>query len=365
MINNFVVNYDKTTKINNIDYSNVETINTFTQKMMFYNPCILEPLHKFWYFMPNAKLIKKTSNILTIALSHMDIQLLESIKNLDAKTDEVINKINKSISLSSSSINISKNYPPVIDVCVNLESKCYDQYNNPIMYINIKNNSNIQLYVEFDYIAFRINRCDRKWRVVQLKVINSIDLCVNMFDKMPIGVIPPPPLPMNIITSIAHNDSSGIPPLLGISIPQALKQKNDKPNCSQILIFQPPTQDQLLSTMNKLKKTSHCINIKKPEIPIQLLKIHDNIKKTINDVDTPILKQKTNHDNINIHTSDNILKKQILALSELQKDCLNQNKILLKKDNAFAQDLFNKINLMQIKKKAIIRDNVPKKKTIF
>ena len=91
MINNLVVDYNKSTKINNIEYSAIESINTFTKRIKFYNPEVSEPLHKFWYMVGNAKIIKKNQNILSIALSSTDTKLIESIKNLDEKVNNIGN----------------------------------------------------------------------------------------------------------------------------------------------------------------------------------------------------------------------------------------------------------------------------------
>ena len=87
MLNNYLVNYNMDTQINNIEYGNIEYVNSFTQKIKFYNPNVNEPLHKFWYFIPNAKMTNKTNNSITIALCSNDKNLIESIKNLDTKTN--------------------------------------------------------------------------------------------------------------------------------------------------------------------------------------------------------------------------------------------------------------------------------------
>lgn len=334
MIHNFVVDYNKSTKINNIEYSNTESVNTFTKKIKFFNPEISEPLHKFWYFVPNAKLIKKSSGILTLALSSTDTNLIESLKNLDDKTDVVLKKIHQSIK-STPSIKLSQNFPPVIEACVDGESKCYDQDNKPIVFMNIKNNSKIQLYMEFDCITFGSNRCERKWRVIQMKENKPIDLNANMFDAMPPGIpsghpmgfpqgsagppmmpgmhsssqgipqmfYPPAPhlqmpygmQPYNPYYS-AHG-SSGIPPppsmgpppssLLGpppIGFPPTSGQKEDKPGPAGGSLFQPPTQDQLLSMIGKLKKPTKVTDTKKSENHVQPTKrSDDNQNNNVND----------------------------------------------------------------------------------
>lgn len=286
MIHNFVVDYNKTTKINNIEFANPEKISVFTQKMRFYNPDISEPLHKFWYFIPNAKLIKKGQGLLTIVLSSSDTNLIESLKSLDEKTDHIIKKIIPGKPISPT-IKISSNFPPVLEVNVDTESKCYDQENAVTNYMSIKNNAKIQLYMEFDSVVSGADRCERKWRVIQLKENKPIDLNANMFDIVaqtqqhttnvmntfypsPIShpvhlassysMNPYNPVPVQQMSVAPYHLSHGLhippapppPPLSSLYSPPPLRE--EKQNSVGGTLFQPPTQDQLMSMIGKLKK---------------------------------------------------------------------------------------------------------------
>ncbi|AYV77650.1 MAG: hypothetical protein Dasosvirus19_3, partial [Dasosvirus sp.] len=89
MISSLLVNYLYNQDIDLVQFSG-EIVNAFTQKVCFYNPCVDEPLQKFWYHIPKAKLIKKTQNTIVIVLSNNDKELLKSIENLDKKSAEIL-----------------------------------------------------------------------------------------------------------------------------------------------------------------------------------------------------------------------------------------------------------------------------------
>jgi hypothetical protein len=212
MIHNFVVDYNKSTKIHNIEFSNPESIYSITlggskkgifsgdfsasenkhpinnsgiaQKINFYNPMIPEPLHKFWYYISTAKLLRKDKGMMIITLSSTDINLIESLKNLDAKTDEILKKIGGNNIIPT--IKISDTFPPIIEIHVDSSSKCYNQENKLCTYMEIMNGAKIQLYIEFDCVMIEANKCERKWRVMQMKEHKPIDLNTNMFDSIPL-----------------------------------------------------------------------------------------------------------------------------------------------------------------------------------
>ena len=229
MIHNFVVDYNKSTKIHNIEFSNPESIYSITlggskkgifsgdfsssdnkhpintngvaQKINFYNPMIPEPLHKFWYYINTAKLLRKDKGMMIITLSSTDINLIESLKNLDAKTDEILKNISSN-NISGNNIiptiKLSDTFPPIIEIHVDSVSKCYNQENKICTYMEIMNGAKIQLYIEFDCVMIEANKCEKKWRVIQMKEHKPIDLTTNMFDNIPIQQ---PQLPYNMMGS--------------------------------------------------------------------------------------------------------------------------------------------------------------------
>src|SRR5579872_3636406 len=149
MINNFIVDYDKTPQIELIENSDIEAVNPFVHKIKFYNPKINEPLHKFWYFVPNAKLTKKSKGIINIVLASSDTKLVESIKSLDSKVDKTLRSINIK-NIPTSSIKERENYPPSLELCVNDDTVCYDQHNNVVNYMKLQCGTKILLYIEFE-----------------------------------------------------------------------------------------------------------------------------------------------------------------------------------------------------------------------
>jgi hypothetical protein len=300
MIHNLIVDYNKSTKINAIEHSNVESVNSFTRKIRFFNPNINEPLHKFWYHIPNAKLIKKGSGTITVVLSSNDTNLIESIKNLDDATSEIIKNHNEHYRIDRS-ISLSVNYPPMLTLIVDHDSKCFNHDNSSISYMNIKNGTKIQIYIEFESIMMGSTECYRKWRILQLKEIKSLDMTVNLFDLIPgnmqgqivpetlapgpgynhypgygpttsvlgakspyvpglhgnIGSIPPPPPPVPpfagfLVTSQITDTRVPVAPAI-------LKTTTDRPSTENVVMsgFQPPSRCQLLNMISKLKKAAN------------------------------------------------------------------------------------------------------------
>lgn len=182
MIQNFIVDYNKTTKINSIEFCNIEPINSFSKRIKFFNPEVSEPLHKFWYFISNAKILKKNNGLIDIVLSSNDKNLIKSIQNLDYKTSEIIDGIHIKCKLESS-IHITPNFPPVFALTYDSNTKSFNSENNQISCMDIKIGSKVQLYVEFDCIILGSNGCSRRWRVIQIKEMESINLSVNLFEK--------------------------------------------------------------------------------------------------------------------------------------------------------------------------------------
>ena len=407
MIHHYVVDYNKSTKINNIEYSSIEPVNTFTKKIKFFNPEISEPLHRFWYFVPNAKLIKKNVGMITLVLSSTDTNIIESIKNLDEKTGNILKKINQSIKILPS-IKISPNFPPVLEIYVDDDSKYYDQDNKSIVYMNIKNNSKIQLYIEFESVTFGSNRCERRWRIIQLKENKSLDLNTNMFDMIyqehTHGHIPlnlgnpsmfyapshaPSHAPAHAPSQtsygiqqynpyyVPYGQSVGFPPssLMGPPSPPLtpplstkpypiLSQRDENPTICGAS-FQPPTQDQLLSMLEKLKKPTKPIDLNKTNNSNQSTLTMDNIKKSIHVSHEHIIVSNINKEIKNAHIQENntgtheeyrqdFLKK-IFFLIEEHKSRLERDTILFNKDVDIAKKIMQRIDAFIQKRTIFIK----------
>ena len=249
MIQKLLFDYNKNDTITNIENSEIETINTFTSKINFYNPDINEPLHKFWFFIPNAKLIKKTDNTIKIVLSSNEKKLINSICSLDILVDNIISSHTNNIKNINSSLAQTAHYPPVLELSIDNKVNCYNSNNEKINYMSLYNGSKIQLYIEFESVIINSSKCTKKWKVLQMKKEIKIDLSVNLFD-MPIPepiarprFCPIPP-PINIV------------PKQNISYTPIKKSSNHQnispPNTGSCYLA--PTQNQLLHALNQLKK---------------------------------------------------------------------------------------------------------------
>lgn len=314
-INNFIVDYTKSPQIESVENSNPESVNSFVRKIKFYNPKINEPLHKFWYFIPNAKLTKKAKGVVSIVLSSSDTNLVASIKSLDDKVDQILQSINPKY-LPEPSIKEYQNYPPVLELCVDNDSMCYDQENNVINYMKITNGAKVLLYIELESVMIGSTKSIRNWRIMQMKETKSIDLSMNLFTQpqsspfsqlpyqppfnsqqlpmhpmnqqihynpyspypgyypppvdygqgqehmpLPSGRIPQPPSrpsrggripapPSSLSSSYRHNNQ------LTDQSDQSEKTEQKQSGANSGSMYQPPTEDQLLSMIGKLKKAT-------------------------------------------------------------------------------------------------------------
>ncbi len=291
MIHNLIVDYTKSTKINNIEHGGLEFVNTFTRKIKFYNPDVNEPMHKFWYLISNAKVVKNNTNMIKIALSSNDTSLMESIKNLDDKTCEIIKNINPNLNQHQQvdpSVITFNNFPSMFSVCIDADSKCYDSSNKHTNIKNIKVGSKIQVFVEFDSIIFGSTECSRRWRVLQLKEEQTIDMNINLFSvpqtssftqqfdhfnqipsAPPMPPIPPMAPPYQSYQYPSHaqlSPHSQLPPHTHIPYYQnqssqpPIQKPKEKPSGAQGYVFIAPTQSQLHDMLGKLKKTTKKYN---------------------------------------------------------------------------------------------------------
>jgi len=275
MISNLIVDYTKEGKINNIEYSNIEYVNNFTKRIKFYNPMVNEPLHKFWYYIPNAKIIKKGPNNISIVTSSSEKQLIESLNSLDETTNKIIRNIKGDYTIEPSII-LNSNYPPMMNLIIDSESIIYN-HNNEVSDITlIKPNSKIMTYIELDCVILGSKEAFKKWRIIQMKEIKPMELGFNLFHQQNANPNPNPNININMF-----NQNQSIPytipnPNLNQQYQQSQQSQNtnqlpknqqnqqinqttkDKPTGNMGLNgFIPPTQQQLLDMMGKLKKSSN------------------------------------------------------------------------------------------------------------
>lgn len=359
MLNNYLVNYNVNTQINNIEYGNIEYVNSFTQKIKFYNPNVNEPLHKFWYFIPNAKITNKSYNSIIIALCSNDKNLIESIKNLDTKTDDIINKSikikNKPKSNIKSSIIISGNYPPLFEIDVDNDCICYNSTGEEIKHTILENGSKLLLYIEFDAIIIKNCTYSRRWKVLQMKENQHFNTKINFFDhtfsnNINNGInqnneqninctnnkhITNHNINHDINHSVNHDINHNINHNIPCPPPLPLFNKNNnsskiiKPNLASLnedRKFVAPTKETLLEVIGKLKKPYND---------------HDNDNNDNSDKNND---NNENNDNNNKKMSE--LSNDIINMIKEQTLILDNDKNLLKDDIIIAGKIFESINDM-------------------
>jgi len=263
MADSYVVNYSVNPTITNIEHSDIEYLNIFSKRIVFYNPEVDEPLHKFWYYLPKVKIINMNKNIIRIVFSNKDL-IINSINSLDEKTADIMQTVFGDDQNISPSITIRPNYPPTFDLICDTRTKIFDSSNKQIDASELDNGINLMMYIEFDSVVITSNKFFRKWRVVQMKCLkNIIDTTENLFEQKlqqpavihmipqapPLFFMHSPPTPPNEITVYSPAK------VMNNNFPQPMNrdsQKDKNVPCE----FVPPTKDQLTEMRNRLKKKS-------------------------------------------------------------------------------------------------------------
>ncbi len=372
MIHNFLVNYDKNKTITKVEHSNLEYATSFIKKIFFYNVDVNEPLHKFWYFIPKAKIIKKmpvsnnpnvgsgSYNTIKIAISNKEENLISSIKSLDDVSKDIIKKILDEVGNSNQipeSLIESPNYPTTMDIILVNQSKCFDIDKNEITFADIKNGNKVQLFIEFDSVVVESRQITKRWRIIQMKELQDVDLNIDIFDIMNSSIntsnvtyIPntptiynpsyntsyntyndaPPPPPPPMFTQASYSDN-----LVSVDQLRSIKLKSNTPydplppvqkKPTTAASFLPPTQSELLNALGKLKKRE-IVDIPKVE---DIKPIEDT--KSIEDI-------KSIQDIKSINMSLDILK-----LLKKEKHKLNDDKIEFNKIKKRFYHMCNLIN---------------------
>ena len=346
MLNDYLVDYEKCTVINNIEYSSIENVNPFLKKIKFYNPDVTEPLHKFWFYIKNAKLIKKSSMTLHIALSNKETKLIECMNSLDEKISEILHKKNEKYNIRPS-LTLSPNYPPVITLGVESTSKCYDTDNNLIDYLGIRNGATVHTFIEFESVTIGSGECTKKWKVLQIKENKTLDMSLNFFEIQPRpqieprmflppvshagmpmqlgGTIPlPPPPPMQLVPTM-HLDPPSKPTAANLPV-SASKNSTSSGFC-------PPSLNDLLGSISKLKKAKtndkiDTITIKNDKQNTITIKNDKQNTLTVKDDKQYIVTVKDDKQDIIIVKDDKQDIKQYIAKikREHDEDMINHNK---------------------------------------
>lgn len=297
MINNLIYDYNKNDTIDAIDNSKIEVVNRFTTKINFYNPYVDEPLHKFWFFIPIAKIININRYSVSVAISRNNKKLLNSISSLDTLVDNITRMLNNNIENIRPSLTQNNNYPPTLELYIDNNTRFFNNKKKEIVFSELSNNTKVKLYIEFTNILINSNKCQKKWKIIQIQQENKIDLTNNLFDIVQVQPVIP------LITNPPI-----LPPPLEYKKHVLVKKKTNE-NTTTKTCYIPPTKNQLLEALNLLKKNNNKRKESKKEKKI-----------IINDIEN----YKKEHKHI-----DNLSKKEI---SE-GYDIINDIDIILKTRN--------------------------------
>ena len=283
-IRGLLVNYELETEINKVECSEIRAVNSSVEELLIYNPNIREPLHKFWYMIDNAKLDRKSSRgrLARIVVSSQDTNLIESIKSLDLRIDELVKKLfekrkKKNLEIDQivfeSSITITSNFPPTMDVSLDNSSISLNSTGEQMDFMMIGNGSKIKILIELDRLIFERNVIRKMWRVIQIKRIEDITITADLFSsfEMETQVVQivqpgqqttshpqPPPMPNVFRPRLPHPDSQNRISLEDLNTARLKPRVDDTEQKHRG--FQPPTSDQLHDMIKKLKRSEKMVD---------------------------------------------------------------------------------------------------------
>jgi hypothetical protein len=191
---------------NNINYGNLEKYNGGFIILNIYNPNISIPLHKFWFYIENVKIIKIKNNIIDIALSEIHNKILINyINNLELNIQHYINNnINKKPILKKT-IQISNTFFPIMKLKLDENSILYNDNDELIEKKLLQENNFISLFIELNNVI--INNNIAQWwlsfSIIQIKQNKLFDRKKSLFLQKNINLSHqqplPPPLPLPLI----------------------------------------------------------------------------------------------------------------------------------------------------------------------
>jgi len=169
-------------------HTDIKSVNKFTKIITFYNPTAGISLHKYWFKIPRAKLLKKKNikcqNMITVVLSNDSKNLVNCIQSLDNKIMHVIKKCFKKNQINmTKSIKLSKNFPPVMEMIADKQSKLFHDNKKECNFADVGVGKYIDIVIEFDCVTINGKQGYKKWRIVQLMELQSIDLSIPLFSS--------------------------------------------------------------------------------------------------------------------------------------------------------------------------------------
>ncbi|ARF09205.1 hypothetical protein Catovirus_2_154 [Catovirus CTV1] len=248
-------------------------------KIGLYNADINHPLHKFWFFIPKAKIIDRTPTHITVALttSDYDKKFLEYLNKLQNKVLACFkNSIFDSIKNIKISFNTGKNLPTTVKLDIRNDIPIFDENEEELDSSHLKVNSLISIILELDNIVASTSEAWIVWKVLQIKKFNCIDLKKSLFKMATSDIrihsgssvqqvsqsIPPPPPPPPL-PPVFQVPKLSIP--VKKDVPNNNVQKTSRFEISEV---------QIIDQINKLKKVKLDKEEKKeqkePELPYNI-----------------------------------------------------------------------------------------------
>jgi hypothetical protein len=217
-------------------------------RLNIYNADINQPLHKFWFYIDNVKIMSKSKSQFKIIFSSSELhkKLVNYITDLDNKILEIIKK-RHNVKTIKPSIETTEHLPSQINLRFDSVA-IFDEDENNILPDNLKLGSSISMYFELNECVLNNKSAWLNWSALQVKVNKKIDFSKSFFNftqmvepkiVKPTIILPPPAPIMQVNTQ----------PMVICQPIQNNSQNSSKNTGSYI-----PTANDLLSQLKKLKK---------------------------------------------------------------------------------------------------------------
>lgn len=154
-------------QITKMQFNELYNENLFINVLEVYNSASSIPLHKFWLLVKQCKVIKKTLNIIHVAISSANLFV-----NLKKSIESIISQnFNKNTSVKNELSLPFFYYSDII---------CFDANNNEVNF-DILQNDTIDLIVELDKIILHSNKIFFKWKIIQTKKTTTFNTRKSLF----------------------------------------------------------------------------------------------------------------------------------------------------------------------------------------
>lgn len=187
-----------------------------------YNGKIDQPLQKFWFYIPKAKVFDINDNSIRLALTNtdQDTKLINYIENLE---NNIFSHIKKKFLNTVRKINRtflkSKLFTPVIKLDYTRDTVFFNESDDEIALSSnhLNQNDMVGIYLELNNVLTSGNEMWAMWKILQLKKLEGVNLRKSFFkptnpplfslqhkDTNISNIPPPPPCMIPPINNIPH-----------------------------------------------------------------------------------------------------------------------------------------------------------------